>query len=109
MSDVHVGVVDTQNGLRGCLRLIYHIPVTSKKDGVVPTANSSLGDSIASEEAALLASGDIIEVPAEITIERGMSKADIVAAIKRSYAATAAQHNKDYALKYLFYGEAFDV
>ncbi len=104
MADIHVGKMEAVGGeARGRARLVYHIPVDSPKEGVVPTPTSELS-AIDQAEAEALAAGTLVEMSATITVTGQQSQADVVAKLREDWHNRKEAFNTRYAMEYRFYG-----
>jgi len=109
MADIHIGEITEAGGARGKVRLVYHIPIDSPKAGIVPTPTSSIQDILDTSEIAALASGELAEVTRTVAINKTMSQADIVTALRADWQVIKTDYNEKYNFKYKFFGNTIDV
>ena len=109
MADIHIGEITEAGQARGKVRLVYHIPIDSPKDGIVPTPTSSIEDILDASEIAALASGELAEVIRTVAVDRTTSQSDIVAALRNDWQNIKTDYNEKYNFKYKFFGNTINV
>lgn len=102
MADIHIGKITQTEIGKGKAQLIYHIPIDTPVQGVVPTPESSLTE-IEQAEVDALAAGQLVEIPKNIVVG-SQTQAVVAAAIKADWQNVKANYNSRYNFEYKFYG-----
>jgi len=103
MADIHVLTTPKTNGNR-YVYLIYHIPINSPKEGVVPTPTSSIESLLEQGEIDALAAGTLYEMSKTFVKTSGQSLQDCRAKIISDYDSWVIAYNAEYDLAYQYYG-----
>ncbi len=104
MADIHIGKISQSETGKGKAQLIYHIPITNPKAGIVPTPESSIASQLQQTEIDALAAGTVVEVPKDIVIEDNQTQTVVAVAIKADWQNVKADYNSRYNFEHKFYG-----
>ena len=104
MADIHIGKISQSETGKGKAQLIYHIPISTPKTGVVPTPESSIASQLEQSEIDALAAGTLVELSKDIVVQDSETQAEVAVAIKADWQNMKAQYNNQYNFEHKFYG-----
>jgi len=108
MADIHVLTTPKTNGKR-VINVVYHIPIVSPKDGVVPTPVSSIPSLLDTGEAAALAAGTLYECSKTFIKDPEQSLVDCREKVKTDWTNIASEYNTEYSFTYEYYNTDIDA
>ncbi len=109
MADIHIGKISQSETGKGKAQLFYHIPITTLKTGIVPTAKSSIASQLQQTEIDALAAGTVVEISKDIVVEDGQTQAEVAVAIKADWQNVKEEYNSRYDFEHKFYGMTLNV
>jgi len=109
MSDIHIGKINQSETAKGKAQLIYHIPITTPKAGIVLTPESSIAIQLQQTEIDALAAGTLVEITKDIVIEDNQTQTEVAVAIKADWQNVKEEYNNRYDFEHKFYGMTLNV
>jgi len=104
MADIRISKISQSKTGRGKAQLIYHIPITTPKAGIVLTPESSIAFQLQQTEIDALAAGTLVEITKDIVIEDNQTRTEVASAIKADWKNVKAEYNNRYNFEHKFYG-----
>jgi len=104
MADIHIGKINRTQSGKGKAQLIYHIPIDTPVNGIVPTPQSAIAKQLEQAELDALAAGSMIEISRTIVVHANDTQAEIAVAVKADWQNARIDYNDKYNFAYKFYG-----
>jgi len=104
MAHVHIGErIDKRR-----VQVIYHIPIDSPKEGIVPTPKSCIDSQLTTYEREALSNGSIVEVTKTISIDSKITRDEFVERLKEVWRSLRNSITDEYYSRYKFFGETIE-